>query len=160
LNLGLWLLFLVIGGVVQSVHWQGAWSSPRLATSAAGPIWIDGRWLAPVGNVPPGYAAVDFFPIFPWFGVVLLGVWLGNWFYIGKEPRFWAPEWGHLSPSLALELFGRNSLFMYLVHQPLLIAVLYVFGIARFGMPRVGIHRVGKYACRAQSNFAWQILGK
>lgn len=132
LNLALWLLFFVIGGVVQSVHWAGAWASLPLVRSAMGPIWIDGRWLAPFGNVPPGYAAVDFFPIFPWLGVVLLGVWLGNWFYTGRGRRFWAPEWGHLPPSLALESFGRNSLLMYLVHQPLLIAALYVFGIARF----------------------------
>lgn len=131
LNFGLWLLFFVVGGAVQGLHWEGAWGFLPLFGSALGPVWVDGRWLAPLGVAPLGYAAVDFFPIFPWFGVVLLGVWLGNWLYTPGGRRFWMPKWGRSLPISFLESLGRHSLSVYLVHQPLLLAVLYISGIAR-----------------------------
>jgi uncharacterized membrane protein len=113
LNLALWLVFFVAGGVVQNLQWPT-------------------RWLVPVGITPPEYAAVDYFPILPWFGVVLLGVWLGNWFY-GTNGRRWPlPNWGGQTPMAGLEAIGRHSLWIYLLHQPILIAILYVSGLAQF----------------------------
>lgn len=133
LNLGLWLVFFIIGGVVQEVsRGESAWALHPFLTQNMVFSWGRGRWLAPLGIAPPGYAAVDFFPLFPWFGVVLLGVCLGNWFYTAKGRRFALPAWGNLSPLLALQVLGRNSLPLYLLHQPLLIAVLYLLGIGRF----------------------------
>lgn len=132
LNLGLWLLFFVVGGLTQAIHWEGAWIvTPVLAQNIA-PLWVDGRWLVPLGIVPPGYGAVDFFPVFPWFGVVLLGVWLGNVFYTAKGRLFALPAWGELPQAVALGALGRNSLLVYLLHQPVLIAAMYGLGIARF----------------------------
>ena len=132
LNLGLGALFFVLGGVMKGIHWDGMWVLPPLLARSIGPVWIDGRWLAPLGITPTEYPAVDFFPILPWFGVVLLGVALGNWFYTAKGRRFSLPAWGHLPPCRFFEGLGRRSLSAYLVHQPLLIAMLMVVGVARF----------------------------
>ena len=54
LNLGLWIVFSLVGKGVEWIH-------------------VDTRWLTPIGITPQPYPAVDFFPLFPWFGVVLLG---------------------------------------------------------------------------------------
>jgi uncharacterized membrane protein len=132
LSLGLGALFFVLGGIVKGLHWEGMWVLQPLLARSIGPVWLDGRWLAPLGITPTDYAAVDFFPILPWFGVVLLGVALGNWFYTAKGRRVSLPAWGHLPPFRFFGGLGRRSLSVYLVHQPLLIAILTVIGVVRF----------------------------
>lgn len=111
-NLALWLLFVAIGGWVQDVR-------------------VDTVWLVWLGLEPQGYAPVDYFPIFPWFGVVLLGIFLGNLLYPAGQRRFSLPNLSELPPFNALEFLGRHSLFIYLIHQPLLIAILVLLGVAR-----------------------------
>ena len=91
--------------------------------------FIDGRWLARFGITPTYYPAVDHFPLIPWFGVVLLGVWFGNWFYAGNQRLILLPDWGDMLPIRGLRFLGRHSLVIYLVHQPLILLVLMLLGI-------------------------------
>ena len=127
LNLGLWVLFSLVGKWIETLHWDGAmWITPFGAE-----VWIDGRWLTPLGITPTYYPAVDFFPIFPWLGVVLLGIWFGNWFYIDNRRRIALPAWGGFFPFNALEFLGRHSLLIYMIHQPLLLAILALLGIVQ-----------------------------
>jgi uncharacterized membrane protein len=70
----------------------------------------------------------DYRPLLPWFGVVLLGLFAGNVLYGGgKRP----PGVPSKAPLLAGPLvpLGRNSLFIYLIHQPILVALLAVLGV-------------------------------
>jgi uncharacterized membrane protein len=90
------------------------------------PTFIDGRWLAPLGITTTNYPAVDHFPIFPWLGVVLLGVFLGNLLYSEDVRRFQLPDWGDTLPCSSLEFLGRHSLLIYMVHQPLLVGLILV----------------------------------
>jgi uncharacterized membrane protein len=85
-------------------------------------------WLLPFGVVPEGMIMPDYRPLLPWFGVVLIGLFFGNVVY-GDDLRPAVPE--DKAPSLARPLLplGRNSLFIYLIHQPIIIAVLAVLGI-------------------------------
>jgi uncharacterized membrane protein len=131
LNFGLWIAFSLAGKVVEWVHWNGMYWTPQLGGWTGSPIWIDGRWLAPLGITPNHYPAVDFFPLIPWFGVVLLGVWFGNWFYVDNRRRIALPNWGGLGPVRFLEFLGRHSLVIYLVHQPLLLLILYLLGVVK-----------------------------
>lgn len=131
LNVGLGAIFVVLGVLMRGTHWDGTWVLQPLLTRTVGPVWVDGRWLAPLGITPAGYGAVDFFPILPWFGVVLLGVALGNWFYTAQGRRWAIPDWGHLPPVKFFESLGRHSLAAYMLHQPLLFAALYITGVAR-----------------------------
>lgn len=71
-------------------------------------------WLAPYA-----FTSFDYFPILPWFGVVLLGACAGNALY-GKGKSLIAGGNG------ALETLGRNSLLIYFVHQPLLVLGLFL----------------------------------
>jgi uncharacterized membrane protein len=74
----------------------------------------------------------DYRPLFPWFGVVLLGLFAGNVFYgDGKRPALLAGK----APAAARPLLppGRNSLFIYLIHQPILILLLAGLGVIEVG---------------------------
>jgi uncharacterized membrane protein len=85
-------------------------------------------WLLPFGVVPENLVMPDYRPLLPWFGVVLLGVFAGNVVYGGlRRPALFVGK----APAVARPLLplGRNSLFVYLIHQPILIALLAAFGM-------------------------------
>jgi uncharacterized membrane protein len=79
--------------------------------------WI-GFWQVP----PP---ANDLVPIFPWFGVVLLGIVTTR---LVLRSTF-SERIARINPqgrlSRVLQFLGRWSLLIYLLHQPLLLAVIY-----------------------------------
>jgi uncharacterized membrane protein len=66
----------------------------------------------------------DYVPILPWFGPVLFGLAAGR--TILRRPRTLAlARWRAASPvTRALAWAGRKSLPIYLIHQPVLLAVL------------------------------------
>jgi uncharacterized membrane protein len=88
-------------------------------------------WLLPLGFQPAGFVSFDYFPILPAFGVVLLGIALGNVAYKGGARR-WAARFPdlHFPRFRALEWMGRHSLLVYFVHQPVLIALVLALGAA------------------------------
>jgi uncharacterized membrane protein len=91
-------------------------------------FYSQGFLLLPFGVIPEGMIMPDYRPLLPWFGVVLIGLFFGNVVYgDGRRPA--VPE--DKAPSLARPLLplGRNSLFIYLIHQPIIIAVLAALGI-------------------------------
>jgi uncharacterized membrane protein len=90
-------------------------------------------WLLPFGVVPADLLMPDYRPLLPWFGVVLLGVFAGNTVYGGGErPVLFAGKApAGVRPLLPL---GRNSLLIYLVHQPVLVALLAALGVIRIGV--------------------------
>ena len=81
------------------------------------------RWLFPLGVLYPGFTSSDYFPVFPQLGWFLLGVVLGRTFY--REKRTLLP--GRAQDFFLLRFFrwcGRHSLWIYLLHQPLVYGVL------------------------------------
>jgi uncharacterized membrane protein len=90
-------------------------------------LYSQSFWLLPFGVVPEGVIMPDYRPLLPWFGVVLIGLFLGNVVYgDGRRPAVLEEV-----PVLARPLvpLGRNSLFIYLIHQPIIIALLAVTGV-------------------------------
>jgi uncharacterized membrane protein len=87
-------------------------------------------WLLWLGLMPHDYFTLDYFPVLPWFGVALLGVSLGSWLYPKYTRRFRLPDLSKLLPVKGLEYLGRHSLAIYLLHQPLIIGLLALIGIA------------------------------
>ena len=78
------------------------------------------RWIG-LQTLPT--ETMDLEPIFPWFGVLLLGLGLG---------KLLANHWHrlHLPPSRALRLLawpGQHSLAIYLIHQPVLMALIWTY---------------------------------
>ncbi|CUH95710.1 putative membrane protein [Propionispora sp. 2/2-37] len=79
--------------------------------------------LIPFGFTPPSFSSLDYYPLLPWYSVYLLGVWTGKCFYSDRQPLCKLPE---NRISFFLETIGRHSLLFYLLHQPILLALLYL----------------------------------
>jgi len=89
---------------------------------------IPSKLFFPLGLPYPGFQSLDYFPLIPWFGVILLGLSIGQILYIKHTQwRNDLPLTAHRSP--LLRLLGRHSLLLYLLHQPILIIVLFSLGI-------------------------------
>jgi uncharacterized membrane protein len=91
-------------------------------------LYSQSLWLLPFGVLPEGVMMPDYRPLLPWFGVVLIGLFFGNVVYArGRRPATLPEE----APVVARPLLplGRNSLFIYLIHQPIVVAVLAALGI-------------------------------
>ncbi len=72
---------------------------------------------------------LDYFPLIPWFGFCLLGIVVGDWLYSGNERRFKMPDLSNYRPVKLFQWFGRHSLIIYLIHQPIIAGALTVFTI-------------------------------
>lgn len=85
-------------------------------------------WL---GFKPQRFYTLDYFPLLPWFGVVLLGIFAGNLFYPSGRRLFSFPA--DPNPIVqGLAFLGRHSLVIYLFHQPVILALLFALGLIRF----------------------------
>jgi uncharacterized membrane protein len=73
----------------------------------------------------------DYVPLLPWFGAVLLGIFIGSWM-VQLQHRF--SRWqGKSGAGPLLRWLGRHSLLFYLLHQPVLLALLYPVALLRLG---------------------------
>ena len=75
--------------------------------------------LMPLGFTFPGFSSSDYFPLMPNLGYFLLGAAFGKRFYAEKKTLL--PDADPNHP--VIRLFGwcgRNSLMIYLLHQPVL----------------------------------------
>lgn len=90
-------------------------------------------WLIWVGLKPAVFVTVDYFPLLPWLGVVSLGLFAGKMFYTDYKRRYSIPDLSKNILTRMCTVLGRNSLLIYLIHQPILIMVLYLMGGLDFG---------------------------
>ena len=85
-----------------------------------GDVGAGSWWLLWLGLPPIGFYSVDYTPLIPWFGPVLIGVFTGNRVYAKKETLFKEIA---IKPNVlvrSLSFFGKKSLIVYCVHQPIL----------------------------------------
>ncbi len=77
--------------------------------------------LIPLGIPTATFATLDYYPFIPWLGVVLIGNSVGNfgfeWFKKMRPPK---------KHEAILATLGKNSLWIYLIHQPVLLGILYL----------------------------------
>lgn len=83
---------------------------------------VDHPWLVFLGFIPQWFASPDYFPLLPFFGYFLLGTAAGRVLYPTR--RSLLPGFRQDAPPLRfLRFFGTHSLFIYLLHQPILIGL-------------------------------------
>lgn len=76
-------------------------------------------WLFWLGFPNSTFFSSDYFPVLPWFFIFLLGTTIGPWFKSGKAPqRFYEGIGGGIGRFFSF--CGRHSLWIYLLHQPIL----------------------------------------
>ena len=118
-----WLLGA--GVVAMGLPWLAAWA-------LAGPMhgWADTfnapalNWLGLISQKP---FTEDYVPLLPWLGVLWWGMAAGQWLLKHHSPRLQQSVPRFAQP---LAVLGRWSLSYYMLHQPVLLAVLWLYGIA------------------------------
>lgn len=79
------------------------------------------KWLAWIGFSSSTPSSLDLVPVFPWFGVTLLGMSAAKQGAAHAiERMFWNAKRTPLVETLSLA--GRHSLAIYIVHQPVMLA--------------------------------------
>lgn len=81
-------------------------------------------WLIWLGVNQFGRAMADWYPVLPWFGMVLVGLWLGHTLYTGGKRQFALADRSDAPVIRPLSFLGRHSLLIYMAHQPLLMGIL------------------------------------
>ena len=93
-------------------------------------ITPESNWFLWLGFRPEAYATQDYFPILPWFGWTLIGLALGNFLYSPPdERRFKLPDLSNRAGVRHFSAVGRNSLLIYIVHQPILFPLVFLFSL-------------------------------
>ena len=90
-------------------------------------LTFDFNWLLWLGFIPAGFYTVDYFPLLPWFGVVLVGIFIGNKLYKDNKRIFNLKDMSAFKPVKFFCFIGRHSLVVYLLHQPIVIGIIYLF---------------------------------
>src|SRR5262249_53530130 len=95
-------------------------AAPSFAASPA----LDAPWLSwlGLGVTPP--RTLDYEPVFPWLAPFLFGMAVaqsGLARFAASAPAAWQPRG---KPARSLCFIGRNSLLVYLIHQPVMFGTL------------------------------------
>jgi uncharacterized membrane protein len=97
-----------------------------IAIVVAGSTWqhpaFDNRALGWIGFMTMKPSTEDYVQLFPWAGTLFIGIAVGHWLV---RSRF-APVAPMARAPSALHWMGRHSLALYLVHQPVLLGLLWL----------------------------------
>lgn len=106
-----WWILAPLGAVIVAL---GAWADAQPG--------LETMWLMPLGLPWEGFSSSDYFPLLPNLGYFLLGAVLGRTVYRKKvtllpavDPNFFLIR--------GLRFCGRHSLWIYLLHQPVLAGI-------------------------------------
>ena len=112
-KLPIWTLAVTAGVLIGLGFYLDTLSSPY-------------AWLIPFGIKTPDFVTSDYFPLLPNFGFFLLGAVFGKTVYQNKTTLF--PK---IDPQMPLVRFfcfwGKWSLPVYLLHQPVLTGLVFLF---------------------------------
>lgn len=111
-------LFLGIVCIVSGIYLQAM-------------VTVGFPWLLWLGFIPQNFYTLDYFPLLPWFGVVLVGIFLGHTFYTSSTRKFSLPDYSDKKTVRSVSFLGRHSLLIYFIHQPILLGLLALLAGAR-----------------------------
>lgn len=81
----------------------------------------DQPWLFPLGFRSAGLVSADYYPLIPWFFLFVSGGFCGDAVKSGRFPAFF-----YRSHSRVLAAIGRNTMPIYMLHQPIIYGVMYL----------------------------------
>lgn len=103
---------------------------------AVGILFLSSIWLPeingstlliPLGFPPPGFMTVDYYPLLPWFGIILIGTSVSAWITKLDAHIPWPRH------SKILTWPGRHTLLLYFIHQPVILVILIIL----LGKPKI-----------------------
>ena len=80
-------------------------------------------FLFPLGLKSSSFASLDYYPLLPWFGVILIGMAIGSLLYTPSQKPI-LTRITNLPYPKPLLLIGRKALIIYFLHQPLILLLL------------------------------------
>lgn len=101
---------------------------PKLTALASALMLVPLLWGFQLPWFKLGHASMDYIPLFPWIGVVFLGQFSTH---LGLH-RYGPNSTSLKSLLLPLELMGRHSLLIYLIHQPVLFGLVKLYHVATY----------------------------
>lgn len=114
------LAFVRLPAILLAALGLACWFAPAyLADPVFDQPWW--RWLGLMTYEP---RSNDYVPLLPWFGVFLIGMAFGRGLVFGRRAM---AALGRLPVPGLLRWSGRNSLAIYMVHQPILIGLLFAW---------------------------------
>lgn len=90
---------------------------------AATPVLL---WL---GIRPSPYPMGDYFPLIPWGGIALVGLFTSQFFHLPSRQSILGKKMGSGPLARFLCFLGRHSLLIYLIHQPIVLGLLWASGV-------------------------------
>ncbi len=73
------------------------------------------------------FYSADYYPIFPYVFMFVAGTAIGRWVKLGRFP-----QWFYSFRLPSMEFIGRHSLLIYLLHQPIIFALIILFDVLIF----------------------------
>lgn len=89
-------------------------------------VYIDGlllntKLLLPLGIMYPKFSSIDYYPIFPYIGIFIIGIFIYKKVYFDKRSIY---KFNSTIPLVSI--ISKNSLKIYLLHQPIIIGVIMI----------------------------------
>lgn len=84
-------------------------------------FYLDTIFLIPVGVVYREFSSVDYYPLIPYLSVFILGILLYKVYYYRKMSLF-----KFSFENRFIQFISSKSLFIYFIHQPVIIAIVYL----------------------------------
>lgn len=100
---------------------QGKIGLPGIFSVSLPDAFYQSDWLAPLGMYSSSFYSADYFPLLPWLFLFLAGSFLGVAAQKEQCPRFFYRM--HIRP---LAFVGRHALIVYIAHQPVIFALLWI----------------------------------
>lgn len=81
---------------------------------------VDTSLLVPVGIMYNGFVSMDYYPLIPYLPVFMIGVLVYKLYYKNKRSLF-----NFTIENKYISVLSKNSLLIYLLHQPVLLAIIF-----------------------------------
>jgi uncharacterized membrane protein len=88
---------------------------------------FDFYWLFWLGFTPSTLYTIDYYPILPWLGVILIGIFIGKTLYLNNKRNYKIINLTNNSYVKLFTYLGKRSLIIYFIHQPILLSIIYLY---------------------------------